>query len=69
MMVLVGSTYSFIYCRSVSCKCPDDPERKPSDGGVGRRMALDLDLLMMVLHEREPAWFPLILPGYLIAYT
>jgi len=66
MMVLMGSTYSFVYCRSISCKCP---ERKPSDSVVGRRIALDLDLLMMVLREREPAWFPLILPGYLIAYT
>ena len=33
-----------------------------------RKVALHCDLLMMVLHESKPG-FPLILPGYLIAYT
>ena len=69
MMVLMGSMYSLIYCRSVSCKCSeDDPERKLIDDVGGRRVALHCDLLVLVLHESEPG-FPLILPGYLITYT
>jgi len=65
-VVLMGSTYSLIYFRSVSCKWPEDnPERKPSDSVVCRRVALHCDRLVMVLHESQP----LILPGYLIAFT
>ena len=61
--------YSLIYCRSVSCKCPEDnPERKPIDSVAGRRVALHCDLIVMVLHESE-LLVPLILPGYLIACT
>jgi len=68
MMVLMGSTYSLIYCRSVPRKCPeDDPERKLIDRVVGRKVALQCDLLVVVLHESEPG-FPPILPGYLIAF-
>ena len=69
MMVLTGSMYSLIYCKSVSCKClEDDPERKLSDIVVGRRVALHCYLLVMVLLKR--AWFPSdSIPVYLTAYT
>jgi len=44
----------------------DDPERKPSDSLVGRRVALHCYLLEIVLHK---AIKPQILTDYLIACT
>jgi len=64
-MVFTGSTYSLIYFRSVSCKCPGRQPR-PGDSVMGRRVAFQCDILMMVLHESNPG-FPLILPSYLMA--
>ena len=61
MMVLTGSMYSLIYCKSVSCKCLEDgSERKLSDSVVGRKVAFHCDLLMVLLHESKLG-FPLIL--------
>ena len=43
------SSIPIIYFRSVSCKCPEDnPERRPCDSMVGRKVALQCDLLVMV---------------------
>jgi len=65
MIVLTSSTYSLVYFRCVSCKCPlDDPERKPNNSMVDRRVALNCDLHDDAAQKR----FPLILPGYVIAY-